>query len=326
MTCFGGKGEALPNVLDIAPLNALAERASRRISDPAIAKRYQKLAADRVRANPRSFRPATAAELSVAPAWAQAAAERGETISVFRSNGAMAARLHTVARHINDAVRLAAMDANADSEHSTTIEDARRFIAKFGRVNFSDAALKATKFAHALAAWEGNADTRDVCEDQSLVLLSGRIWRRITSVAQLRKIGREFSNCLARTSRVSSYGAMLARGTAQFWVLRDLEGGGHMVACAPAPLAMRFTEVKGPRNAPISPDHPDLLQLGVALGVRPSPPPRPPLPPRPRFGDTPTRLLALIEELQQPRRCTLCQPRQAGLTLSERLRRSGAAH
>ncbi len=315
----------MPNVLDITPLNALAMRASKRINDTAIAKRYQKLAADRVLRNPRSFRPATPPELSVAPAWVRTAIERGETISVFRSNGAMAARLHTVARLINDAIRIAAMDSVSQPDRAAIIEDARRFLAKFSRVNFDDAARKATLFARTLASWEGNSDTKEVCKDQSIVLLSGRIWRRVTSVAGLRKVGREFANCLARTSRTSSHGAMLARGTAQFWVLRDLEGVGHMIACAPAPLATRFAEVKGPRNAAISPEHPDLVQLGVALGVRPSPP-RPPLPPRPRFGEAPTAMRALIEELRQPCRCTLCEPRQPRLTLSERLRRSGAAH
>ena len=314
----------MPNVLDITPLNALTMRASRRINDAAIAKRYQKLAADRVLRNPRSFRPATPPELSVAPAWVKTAIERGETISVFRSNAAMAARLYTVARLINDAVRIAAMDSANEPERATTIEDARRFLATFARANFDDAARKATALARALASWEGNADTTQVCEDQSLVLLNGRIWRRVTSIAALRKVGREFANCLARTSRTSNYGAMLARGTAQFWVLRDLEGVGHIVACAPAPLAMRFTEVKGRRNAPVSPEHPDLVQLGIVLGVRPSPP-LPPRPPRPRFGETPAAMRALIEELRQPCRCMLCEPRQPRLTLSERLRRSGAA-
>ena len=78
---------------------------------------------------------------------------------------------------------------------------------------------------------------------------------------------------------------MLARGTAQFWVLRDLEGVGHMVACAPAPMALRFSEVKGPRNTPVSFEHPDLVQLGIALGVRPSPPRR-------TLGNIPARYLA----------------------------------
>lgn len=315
----------MPNVLDIAPLNALAARASKRITDINISKRYAKLAADRVLRNLRSFRPATAAELSVAPAWARAASERGETISVFRSNGAMAARLYTVARLINDAIRLASMTNAGEPKRDVIIEDARRFLEKFNRVNFEDAARKATQLARTLADWEGNVDTKDVCEDQSIVLLSGRIWRRVTSVAALRKVGREFSNCLSRTTQASSYGAMLARGTAQFWVLRDLKGVGHIIVCAPAPLALRFVEVKGPRNAAISPEHPDLVQLGVALGVRPSPP-RPPLPPRPRFGDAPAAMRMLIEELRQPCRCMLCEPRQPRLTLSERLRRSGAAH
>ncbi|MCA8885976.1 MAG: hypothetical protein KDA35_05095 [Hyphomonadaceae bacterium] len=315
----------MPNVLDIGPVDALAKRASERISNPAVAKRYAKLAASRILRNPRCFRPAAEAELSNAPAWVEAALERGETISVYRRNGAMAARLHSVARRINDVERLSAMDETEKPERAAAIKEARRFLTKITNANFDDAARRALQLSEILAVWEGAADTSDVCEDQSIVLLSGRIWRRVTSVAALRAVGREFENCLARTSRNNGYGAMLFRGTAQFWVLRDFNGAGHVVACVAAPLATRFIEVKGPRNVHVPNDHPDLLQLATALGVRPTQP-RPPMPPRPRFGEPPMIMREMIEQLQQPCRCSLCQPRAVPFTISERLRRGGATH
>lgn len=309
----------MPNVLDISPVHALAKRASARIGDPAIAKRYQDLAADRVLANPRSFRPASETELEKAPRWTRDAIKRGETISVFRSSTGMSARLNTVARALADTCRLAAMDHGAKPEHETTIKEARRFLAKFDRVNFDTAASKALSFQRALASWEGDLDAIEICPAQSIVLLGGRIWHRVTSVAELRGIGREFYNCLARSSRVGGYGAMLSRGRTQFWVLRDIGGKGLIVACAPAPLADQFIEVKGPRNAHVPPNHPDLVQLGIAIGVAPTPP-KPPRPTAPQaFATLPPGMLTILEQLQQPCRCNLCQPLARPLRLRRRI-------
>jgi hypothetical protein len=298
----------MPNVLDIDPLRALAKRASARIGDQTIAKRYERLAIDRLLKNPLCFRPARERDLAAAPAWAQAAHARGEIVSVYRPNSGMAARLHTVARRIVDTYRLAAMDQDAKPDQADTIKDARRFLAKFGHMNFNAVARKALGFSQALASWEGDLDATEVCPAQSIVLLGGRIWHRVTSVAELRAIGREFSNCLTRTSRLAGYGAMLARGHAQFWVLRDVHGQGLIIACANAPLATQFIEVKGPRNTPVHPDHADLARLGIAIGVRPTPP-TPPLPPAsPAFGATPTGLIDLIEQLHRRCHCQLCDP------------------
>jgi hypothetical protein len=298
----------MPNVLDIDPVRALAKRASARIGDQIIAKRYEKLAIDRLLRNPRNFRPARNVELNGAPSWVQEAIDRGEIISVFRSSSGMAARLHTVARRIADTYRLAAMDHGAKPDQADIIKEARRFLSKFGHMNFDAAARKALGLSRVLASWEGDLDAAEVCLAQSIVLLGGRIWHRVTSVAELRAIGREFSNCLTRTSRLAGYGAMLARGQTQFWVLRDVQGQGLIIACANAPLATQFIEVKGPRNTPVRPDNADLAQLGIAIGVEPTPPTPPRPPASPAFGATPTGLIDLIEQLRLPCRCQLCDP------------------
>lgn len=300
----------MPNVLDMSSVDALAARTSRRITNRAVAKRFTTLARERILRNPRCFRPATEAELSTGPHWIEDALKRGETISVYLRNAAMATRLYTVARRINDVERLSAMDERAKPERTATIKEARRFLSKMANANFDDTARKALQLSNILAAWERTADSTEMCDDQSLVLLSGRIWRRVTSLTALRAVGREFENCLARATRSGGYGAMLFGGTGQFWVLRDLNGAGHIVACATAPLATRFVEVKGPRNARIASDHADLLQLGTALGVRPAPIPVP-TPAAPRYGDIPTRMRELLQQLHQPCRCQLCQPRAA---------------
>jgi hypothetical protein len=300
----------VPNVLDIDPVRRLAKRVSARIGDPTIASRYEKLAKSRILGNPRNLRPASDAELNRAPAWTRDAIVRGETICVFRSDSSMAARLYTVARRLADTVRLAAMERDGKPDLNAAINEARRFLAKFGRANFDTAARKALKFSRTVASREGDLDVIDVCPAQSIVLLGGCVWHRIVSVAELRKIGREFVNCLARASSLTGHGAMLVGGRSQFWVLRDVRGAGLMIACATAPLATHFTEVKGPRNAPIPADHPALAQLGVVIGVAPTPP----VPPA--FGEVPAGLLSLIEHLHEA----------AGPAHVPRLRQRARAH
>lgn len=309
----------MPNVIDINPLRALAKRASERISDPAIAKRFERLALDRLLQDPRNFRAARKSDLVNAPEWAKAAAARGEEVSVYRANGALAARMHTVARRVDEARVVATTDPATRPDYVDEIADAHEFIAKFNRVNFDTASRKALTFSRVYACWQESDDAISVCAAQSLVLLGGRVWHRITSVVELRKVGEEFRNCLARTTRTSAYGSQLAQGRAQFWVLRDVVAGrGLIVAMAQAPLATQFLEVKGPNNTPVRSDDEALLQLGTLIGVRP----RTPEPPPPSPPGSPRAVAALLAAELQPCRCALCMPQ---LRRPLRLRRSVGA-
>lgn len=291
------------NVIDVNPIRALAKRASDRIRDPALAQRFEKMAFDRMLKDARNFRPARKSDIDNAPAWAREKLANGEELSVYRSNGALAARLHTVARRVEDARIVASTPENKRPDDAAVIAEAREFVAKFGKMNFDTAARKALTFARTHAHWIEQDDALKVCDAQSLVLLGGRAWHRISSLTELRAVGAEFRNCLARTTRDSAYGSQLYRGMAQFWVLRDMEGKGLMVVMAPAPLATHFLEVKGPNNIAIRSDDHDLLQLGILIGVRP----RTPEPPRPP-PSTPPGLAAALAALTQPCRCTLCNP------------------
>jgi len=304
------------NIIDVNPLRALAKRASERIGDQATARRFEKIAFDRLLKDARNFRPARKNDIDNAPAWARDAHARGEELSVYRSNGALAARIHAVARRVADALDVAQTPPEQRPDDAAAIASAAEFIAKFSRMNFDTAARKALSFARVRECWRLQDDAMQVCDAQSLVLLGGRIWHRITSVTELREVGGEFNNCLARTTRDSAYGSQLKRGAAQFWVLRDMQGKGLIVAMAPAPLATHFLEVKGPNNTPVRADDADLLQLGTLIGVRPRAPEPPPRPPTPSAS-----LAASIMALAQPCHCTLCAP---GLTRLSRLRRSGA--
>lgn len=305
----------MPNVLSLDPVRALAKRASAKIADKDIAERFERLAVDQVLRDRRNFRPVEAEELANAPAWAIEAYVRGEDISVFKTNRALAARLHTVARRLADTCKVANTAAQTHPDDAVRISAARDFLAKFGRVNFEVAAKKALDFSRLLVVWQDDTDATPLCEARTILLLNTRRWQRITSVKDLRAAGREFTNCLGRTQSSGGYGAMLKRGHAQFWVLRDMSGKGLMVAMAPGgPAPTHFLEVKGPRNAYVRLDDADLAKLALAIGMRPAPPPPPPPPPAPpvRVRDpfaTPPGVLEAVLAARQPCQCNLCVPR-----------------
>lgn len=267
----------MPNVLDAEPLRAFAKRASRKIKDEKVAARFERLAFERLISDERNFRPALPLEIDLAPEWAQRAHGRGETVSVFRLNRAVSARLHTLARRLAATLEISTSSEAKRPHDAATITAAREFIEKLERASYDVIASKAHTFSRAFDTWSAERDTDDVCPACAVEATKGRTWLRITSVAQLRSIGREFRNCLARTARTSSYGGGLALGMSQFWVLRDVDGAGMIVALAPAPMATHFLEVRGPLNAVIHPDNADLLKLAAAIGMRPNtPPPKPP--------------------------------------------------
>lgn len=308
----------MPNVLDAEPIRAFARHAAKPITDENVAARFARLAFERLLGDPRNFRPASPAELALGPAWALQARARGDEISIFKLNRAAAARLRTIARRLAETCKVAAADTAARPRDLAAIAAARVFLNKFDRANFDIAARKALFFSRVLAGWELERDAEPVCPAQEIKATKGGVWARLRSVAELRAVGGEFHNCLARVTRVSSYASMLRRGLAQFWVLRDRDGAGLIVAMAPTPKEMGFSEVKGPRNAAVNREHPDLLILADALGMRPLDPPLPPtLPPSTislartfLYSAEETELaqtrLRLLLELSSPRRRRAC--------------------
>ena len=293
----------MPNVLDAEPMRAFARRVGGKIGDEKAAARFERLAFERLLADARNFRAARPEELAAAPDWARQAQARGEDLHVFALHRGASARLHTVARRLADTCRVAEVESAAQRPGERAIViGARKFLDTLHRASFDVIARKALYFSRVHAAWNDDGDREPVCEEQEVAATRGRIWRRVRSVGELRAIGHEFRNCLARTSRTGSYGAMLVQGAAQFWVLRDARGAGLMVAMAPAPQARYFSEVRGPRNARIFGDHVDLMRLGLAIGMLPEEPPPPPDPPAPRtapaaFGETPLGLAQMLETL-----------------------------
>ncbi|MCX7358871.1 MAG: hypothetical protein NT015_12125 [Alphaproteobacteria bacterium] len=291
----------MTNAIDIKALRGLAKRASERIDNPIIAERYEALAMTRLLKDPRNFRPARNTDITHAPQWAKDAHDRGDPLHVVRVNRASAARIHTVALRLAKTCKVAATDPMGRPDDLDTITAARKFLRKIDNANFDIVARKTLQYSRTLDRWEELSELLAVCPERSIVLLGGRIWHRITSVAALRLIGAEFGNCLARSTRTSAYGALLMNGRAQFWVLRTVAGAGLMVAMASTHTPVQFTEVKGPRNAPVRADDPNLVQLGIAIGVPAPPPiPDPPIPPG---------IAAAVLVARAPCMCRLCQPR-----------------
>lgn len=263
----------MPNVIDVQPMHATTRKAAAALAkNEVIAARFQKLALDWLLHDPRNFRPALASELANGPLWARAAQARGEIVSVFQPTRNASLRLRTVARRLADTCEIAEGPLSGDPARDAPVLEARRFVTKFDRVNFDTAARKALRFSRLHGQMQADRDAAELCPPQTVAASEGGAWEKIVSIAGVRKVGREFDNCLASSTRSNSYVAMLRRGAAQFWVLRDIDGAGLIVAMATTGKDPTFSEVKGPRNVSVSRDHPDLCLLAAALGLRPREP------------------------------------------------------
>jgi hypothetical protein len=267
----------MPNVIDIQPMQAMTRKIAAALKkNELIAARFQKLAFDWLLRAPGNFRPALASEILNGPLWAHAVYAQGEIVSVFQPLRNASLRLRTVARRLADTCEIAEGPLSGDPSHDAPVLEARRFLAKFDRVNFDTAARKALRFSRLYEQMQADRDAAELCPPQTVAASEGAFWERLTSIAGVRKVGREFNNCLASSTRSSSYVALLRRGAAQFWVLRDIDGAGLIVAMATTGKDPCFSEVKGPRNVSVNRDHPDLCLLAAALGLRPrEPAPRP---------------------------------------------------
>jgi hypothetical protein len=291
----------MPNVLDDEPLRTVIKRVSALIPDDKAAARFERIAAARARQDERNFRPASDSELAAGPAWVAPALARGEQISVLAPTRTCKSRLRTVAQRLAATCCVAGADCAAHAEDAHLIAKARNFLNKLDRASFDVVARKTLVFARLHEAWLCEEDKRPLCAPREIASMFGRAWSRITSLSELRAVGREFRNCLAQTTRTGSYGGMLRRGEAQFWVLRDAKGAGLIVAMAPAEAPRCFIEVRGPLNARIDADNPDLARLGAVLGLRPRDPPTPPpnAPPNALPAETTSHVLTRLLLLRQ---------------------------
>jgi hypothetical protein len=257
----------MPNVLDPAPIAALTRKMAAKIPHAGAAARFAKLAFEEMVNEKRNFRAARPDELPPEAVWARREVEAGREVAVFQLNRAVVTRLRRTAR--------ALADTCAELDHFEPIRDglsarqrtichaAAEFIAKIDRASFEILAARARVFARERKRrLDEEKATLVLFVDAEICAAPGRVWRRIVSVSALWAVGREFRNCLARRT-INGYGTRLRNGSAEFWVLRDQTGKGLMVAMACGFLG-RITEVRGPRNRPVSSDDPDLAHLAEA--------------------------------------------------------------
>lgn len=261
----------MPNVLNPEPARALAARAAAKIGDLRIADRFERIVFGEALNDPTCLRLADGDDINRGPAWAPAALARGEYLYVFRLSRSASTRFHGVARRLEQTCKLAQTDL--DDANASAVILARGFLHTFERADFQSIARKTKYCARIYNNANFGDDDKACCEARSIICANGHVWRRLTTIADLREAGRKFDNCLARTTQGSTYGRRLRRGAAQFWTLTDQSGAPLIVAMAPAPHAEWFNEVRGPHNAHIQHDDPDLLSLARAIGIISGDPP-----------------------------------------------------
>lgn len=261
------------NILDQAPIDALARKMAEKIPHAAVAARFARLAFEQLRDDPRNFRPATPLELKKAQPWVKREMEAGRDVHVFVANRSLAARLrrtaHALAETCEEVSYVACLTTRPSSRDIWVKTTATEFIAKIDRAAYDTIDAKARLFAlERKNRLDEQMTALKLFDDEEVFSCPGRTWRRITSLAELWAVGREFHNCLARSSRyIGAYGRRLRDGDAQFWVLRDQTGRGLVVAMV-CMLEKRICEVRTPRNGGVHPDDPDVVRLGEAKGWR----------------------------------------------------------
>jgi hypothetical protein len=254
----------MPNVLNEATLRAFAQRVALKIPDERVRARFACLAFRRLHSEARNFRPATGADIECGPEWARAAAARGDQLVVFAVNRGAAQILHNLARRLAVTCKLAEV-AHGGPGVVAAAAQARSFLARFDRVSFDFAALRGRQFAHIVSALADSRDAEPLCAPAALPATHGRCWRRVVSLSELRAIGHEFRNCLARLEADSTYASLFVQERVQYWLLRGPKGDGRMLAMVGLEGPARFMDVRGRRNAPVRPRNPDLACLASAL-------------------------------------------------------------
>lgn len=261
------------NILDQTPIEALARKLAEKIPHTSVAARFARLAFEQLRDDPRNFRPITALEYKRSQPWVRREVEAGREVVAFVANRSAAARLRRTALALAETCAevsyVTSVTASASSRDIWLKAAATEFIAKIDRAAFDTIEGKARLFAlERKNRLNELLSSKKLFDDEEIFSCPGRTWRRITSLAELWAVGREFHNCLARTSRyIGVYGRRMKDADAQFWVLRDQTGRGLVVAMA-CMLEKRICEVRTPRNGGVHPDDPDVVRLGEAKGWR----------------------------------------------------------
>jgi hypothetical protein len=165
-----------------------------------------------------------------------------------------------------------------------TLRFAEEWAAKMSRMSY-DALLEKARYimAERKARLRAERDAQNLFPPQDIDASPGRVWRRIVSVAELRRAGRDLRNCLAGPSgQRHGYVQRLRDDVTRFWALHDETRIARAVLAVDAASAA-VKEARGFRNAPFALEGADFAALAAAGAARaPTPPERPRLQPQRR--------------------------------------------
>lgn len=155
-------------------------------------------------------------------------------------------------RHVKSAVR------RTDGANGTTARQARRFLKSLQHVSdFGETVEKAREFAGEVQkAGKRKASKRAVCEPEEHVVGNlrrvGRLClRRVVSVAELRKIGRQLNLCVAHASEVGRpYHTELKNLETEFWTLGSASAPIALLSVEDDDGVRRVTDFQGQNGYP----------------------------------------------------------------------------
>lgn len=262
----------MPNFVNEEAIAACAERIVAAIPQPGVAARLNTLFIGALKDDARNARRARPADLWNGPGWALEALAQGLPCDVFHASSAMMQHLTLVAAHVRDACIDMAANENGGGPHALALKTrAARLIGKLDRMSLADVAAQAKELARTRrAAQRELAEEKDwgaaLYAAESVPAKIGRAWRRVVSIAELHKLGEALDNCLRRDRpQHPRYAQMLRSDEAQFWAL--YEGKTPIAAAMSFTILQCVHEVRGPRNARVSPKDPDLRALLRGKGL-----------------------------------------------------------
>src|SRR5690349_22880521 len=186
------------NILDQAPIDALARKMAEKIPHTAVAARFARLAFEQLRDNPSNFRPATALEIKRAKSWAKEKIDAGQEVVTFVASRGHAARLRRTAQALADTCAEASFILDPAGQPPSSRDmwlraSATEFIAKIDRANFEVMDGKARLFSlERKNRLSEQLTALQLYDREEVFSCPGRVWHRIVSLSELWQVGREF--------------------------------------------------------------------------------------------------------------------------------------
>jgi hypothetical protein len=142
---------------------------------------------------------------------------------------------------------------------------AEEWSRKLHRMSF-DALLEKAQFlvAERKARLRAERDEKPLFPPHEIAASNGRVWRRIVSVAGLRRVGADLHNCLAGANgQRHGYVRRLREDVMRFWALCD-ETNIARAALMVETMSGRVCEARSYRNAPFALEGADFAALAAA--------------------------------------------------------------